>query len=122
MVGTDAPEAPMHTRTAIILIATTLAGCGQLGLDGNVRSARFPLIAIRCEGDKPILTAECLRWVEQSLASSRGIEARARSVVVAFHRAEDGTRCAASTSFFGGNGGLIATIGRICPGEGSASR
>ena len=108
----------MHSGTAVIVLATTIAGCGPLGLDGTVHSARYPLIPIRCEGDPPILAAQCLHWVEQSLGSSRGIEARARSVVVAFHRAKDGTRCAASTAFFGGDGGLIAMIGRICPGEG----
>ena len=107
----------MRPVSSIVLIAVFTAGCSLFGAGANVRSATFPWIAIRCEGDAQVSGNDCLRWAEQSLAERRGIAVRARSVTVAFAYADDGTRCSASTSFYRPNGNLVLTVGATCPVE-----
>jgi hypothetical protein len=111
----NAPEALMHPGTRIVLIAAITAGCGPFGPPANVRSATFPWVDIRCEGDAQVSGDQCLRWAERSLAGSRGIAVMARSLVVAFRHGGNGTWCSASTSFYRPNGDLLLTIGKACP-------
>jgi hypothetical protein len=110
-----APEALMHPVSSITLIAAITAGCSAFDGSANVRSATFPWIDIRCEGDAQVSGDDCLRWAEQSLADRRAIAVQARSVIVDFAYADDGTRCSASTAFYRPNGNLVLTVGATCP-------
>jgi hypothetical protein len=111
----DAPEALMHPGTSIALIAAMTAGCGPFGATANVRSAIFPWIDIRCEGEAQASGDHCLRWAEQSLAGRLGVAVQSQSLVVAFRHGGNGTWCSASTSFYRPNGDLLLTIGKACP-------
>jgi hypothetical protein len=112
---TDAPEALMNPGTSIALIAAMTAGCSLFADGASVRSATFPWIDIRCEGDAQVSGNDCLLWAEQSLADRRSVAVQARSVIVAFAYADDGARCSASTSFYRPNGNLVLTVGATCP-------
>jgi hypothetical protein len=105
----------MHPGTSIALIAALTAGCGPFGATPAVRSATFPWVDIRCEGEAQAWGGHCLRWAEQSLASSLGVAVKSRSIVVAFRHGGNGTWCSASTAFYRANGDLIVTIGKACP-------
>jgi hypothetical protein len=107
----------MHAGAGVTLIAAMMSGCTSIGVAENVRSAKFPWIDIRCEGDAQVAGDKCLRWAEQSLADGRGIAVKARSVVVAFSTADDGTRCSASTSFYRADGDLVLSVGKACPAD-----
>ena len=112
-----APEALVHPVSSLTLIAAITAGCSPFVDGANVRSAIFPWVDIRCEGDAQVSGNDCLRWAEQSLADRRGVAVQARSVIVAFAYADDRTRCSASTSFYRPNGNLVLTVGATCPVE-----
>jgi hypothetical protein len=113
----NAPEALMHAGAGVTLIAAMVSGCNAFGVAENVRSSHFPWIDIRCEGDAQVAGDKCLRWAEQSLANGRGIAIKSSSVVVAFHTADDGTRCSASTSFYRADGHLVLKVGKACPAD-----
>ena len=110
----------MHAGTSITLVAAVVAiaaGCGPFVVPANVRSAIFPWVDIRCEGEARLSGDHCLRYAEQSLADSLRVAVNARSMVVAFRHGGDGTWCSASSSFYRPNGDLILSIGRACPAD-----
>jgi hypothetical protein len=103
----------MRNLTAAVLLGLAVGGCGDPGPERTVWSAKYPDVAIQCQGE-PIPADLCTRWGERFLESGQ-MRATISRLVVTFRGGEDGTEC--SAAFYEARRGLLFRSGVTCPAD-----